>query len=84
MKAFWKATLIRCIRTFLTAILGVWTAGTLITEIDWKSTLLAAFSTTVYIFILCIVRGLPEVKNDEYLYMNADEPTDSEVDDDEE
>lgn len=84
MKAFWKATLIRCIRTFLTTILGVWTADTLITEIDWRGMLLTAFSTTVYIFIVCIVAGLPEVKNDEYLYMNADEPTDSEVDDDEE
>lgn len=80
-KIFWKATGIRCLRTFLTTILGVWTAGTLITEIDWKATLLAAFSTTVYIFIVCIVGGLPEVKN---TYQYYDEPIDSEVDEDEE
>lgn len=61
-KQFWKATVVRLIRTFLTTILGIWTAGTLITDIDWKATLLAAFSATVYIFILCIVAGLPEVK----------------------
>lgn len=84
MKAFWKATLIRCIRTFLTAILGVWTAGTLITEIDWKATLLAAFSTTVYIFILCVVRGLPEVELENNMYMNEDEPADSVTEDENE
>lgn len=65
-KEFWKATLIRCIRTFLTTILGVWTAGTLITEIDWKTTLISAVSTTIYILIVCIVGGLPEVDNGKY------------------
>lgn len=82
-KDFWKATLIRCVRTFLTTILGVWTAGTLITEIDWRATLLSAFSTTVYIFIVCLVGGLPEVKYKEHFSMNVEEPTDSEVFDDE-
>ncbi len=81
-KAFWKATLIRCLRTFLTTILGVWTAGTLITEIDWKATLMAAFSTTVYIFIVCLVGGLPEVEYEKDAYMNYPEPEDSEVEDD--
>ena len=61
-KDFWKALGIRCIRTFLTTILGVWTAGTLITDIDWKTTLLSAFSATVYIVLLSIVSGLPEVQ----------------------
>ena len=58
---FWKATLIRCARTFLTTILGVWTAGELITDVDWKAALLMAASSTIYIFILCLLAGLPEV-----------------------
>lgn len=58
-----RATAIRCARTFLTTILGVWTADKLITDVDWKATLLAAASTTVYIFVLCIVGGLPEVED---------------------
>ena len=61
MRAWIKATAIRCVRTFFTTILGVFTAGKLITEIDWKAVLLAAFSATVYVFILCLVAGLPEV-----------------------
>lgn len=83
MNTFWKATGIRCLRTFLTTILGVWTAGTLITDIDWKATLISAISTTVYIFIVCVVGGLPEVKLQEHLYMYYDEPADSEVSEDE-
>lgn len=60
-RAFWKATAIRCARTFITTILGVWTGGQLITDIDWKATLLSAVSATAYIFILCLSYGLPEV-----------------------
>lgn len=62
---FWKATLIRCIRTFLTTILGVWTAGELITDVDWKATLLMAASSTAYIFILCLLAGLPEAPDED-------------------
>lgn len=82
-KTFWKATGVRLIRTFLTTILGVWTAGTLITDIDWKTTLISAFSATVYILIVCIVGGLPEVKAKKHLDQYHDEPADSEVDEDE-
>ena len=81
MNTFWKATAVRLIRTFLTTILGVWTAGTLITDVDWKTTLISALSATVYIFIVCIIGGLPEVKAQESLYMYVDEPEDSEVED---
>lgn len=60
-KKFWIATGIRCLRTFLTTILAVWTAGSLITEVDWPTTLISAVSATVYILIVCVVGGLPEV-----------------------
>lgn len=83
-KQFWRYALIRCLRTFLTTILGVWTAGTLIIDVDWKTTILSAFSATVYILIVCIVGGLPEDKLENSLYMNADEPADSEVKNDDE
>ena len=82
-KTFWKATGVRLIRTFLSTILGVWTVGTLITDIDWRATLLSAFSTTVYILIVCIVGGLPEVKAKQSLYQYHDEPEDAEVNADE-
>lgn len=80
---FWKATAIRCARSFISVIMGVWTAGTLITEIDWKTTLLAAFSTTVYIFLACVLAGLPEVKLANTLYDLDNDPDDEEDDDEE-
>lgn len=88
-KAFWRATAIRCARTFLTTILGVWTVGTLVTDIDWRATLLSAVSATIYIFLTCLVAGLPEVDQKEYLdeskeavyYEDDDEPEDDEDED---
>lgn len=58
---FWKAAGIRAFRTFLQVILAVWTAGQLITEVDWKFLLLSAFSSAVYSLLTSILAGLPEV-----------------------
>lgn len=63
-KKWWEATAIRCLRTFLTSILGFWTAGTLVTDLDWRLLLLSATSATIYIFLLCLIAGLPEVTED--------------------
>lgn len=79
-KEFWKATAIRCARSFISVIMGVWTVDTLVTDIDWKATLLAAFSTTVYIFLACILAGLPEVSYAESLYALENNPNED-VDD---
>ena len=58
---FWRATGIRALRTFLQVILAVWTAGQLITEVDWKFLLLSAFSSALYSVLTSIATGLPEV-----------------------
>lgn len=60
-KEFWKATGIRCLRSFLSVIIGAQSVNMLLTEIDWEATLLAAVSTTFWIFLACIYAGLPEV-----------------------
>lgn len=81
-KQFWKATGIRCARSFISVVLGAQAGSNLITEIDWKSTLILATSTTFWIFLACILAGLPEVKYAEHVYMSAEEPEDSEVTED--
>lgn len=83
MKKWLKATGIRCARTFFTTILGVFTADKLITDVDWKAALLAAVSATVYIFILCLIAGLPEVQENEIAKIGA-ERTDADRRDDSE
>lgn len=61
-KQFWISAGIRALRTFLQVILAVWTAGQLITEVNWRFLLLSAFSAAVYSLLTSIVSGLPEVE----------------------
>lgn len=65
---FWKAAFIRAARTFLQVILAVWTAGQLITEVDWKFLILSAFSSAVYSLLTSVLAGLPEVQLANTLY----------------
>lgn len=60
-REFWEAAGIRALRTFIQVILAVWTAGQLITEVDWKFVLLSAASSAVYSLLTSILAGLPEV-----------------------
>ena len=71
---FWKAAAIRAFRTFLQVILAVWTAGQLITEVDWKFLLLSAFSSAVYSLLTSILAGLPEVALINTLYDLDNDP----------
>ena len=73
---FWKAAGIRALRTFIQVILAVWTAGQLITEVDWKFVLLSAFSSAVYSMLTSILAGLPEVALNDTLYALDNDPDD--------
>lgn len=79
-KDFWVAAGVRAFRTFLQAILAVWTAGQLITEVDWRFVLLSAFSSAVYSLLTSILAGLPEVSYAESLYALENNPNED-VDD---
>lgn len=65
---FWKAAGIRALRTFIQVVLAVWTAGQLITDVNWKFVLLSAFSSAVYSLLTSILAGLPEVALADTLY----------------
>lgn len=75
---FWKAAGIRSIRTFIQVVLAVWTAGQLITEVDWKFVLLSAFSSAVYSLLTSILAGLPEVNLTDTLYALDNVPDEDE------
>lgn len=83
---FWKAAGVRALRTFLQVILAVWTAGQLITEVDWRFLLMSAFSSAVYSLLTSILAGLPEVALADTLYDLDNDPDedDDDEDDDEE
>jgi hypothetical protein len=67
-KDFWKAAFIRAARTFLQVVLAVWTAGTLITQVDWKFLFLSALSAAIYSLLTSLLAGLPEVQLEQTLY----------------
>ena len=73
-KDFLVAAGVRAFRTFLQVILAVWTAGQLITEVDWKFVLLSAFSSAVYSLLTSILAGLPEVALTDTLYALDNDP----------
>lgn len=77
---FWKAAGIRALRTFIQVILAVWTAGQLITEVDWKFLLLSAFSSAVYSLLTSVLAGLPEVALADTLYALDNVPNDDDED----
>ena len=77
---FWKAAGIRSLRTFIQVILAVWTAGQLITEVDWKFLLLSAFSSAVYSLLTSVLAGLPEVALADTLYALDNVPNDDDED----
>ena len=82
-KEFWRAAFIRAARTFLQVILAVWTAGQLITEVDWKFLLLSAFSSAVYSLLTSLLTSLPEVSYAESLYALENVPYEEDEDDEE-
>lgn len=77
-KDFWVAAGVRAFRTFLQVILAVWTAGQLITEVDWRFVLLSAFSSAVYSLLTSILAGLPEAQLAETLYALDNDPVEDE------
>lgn len=79
-REFWKSACIRALRTFLQVILATWTAGSLITEVDWSFVLLSAGSAAIYSFITSVFMGLPEADYKQALIQIEEDREDPEVD----
>ena len=58
-KEFWKAALIRAVRTFCQSFLGFLTVSFL-SEVDWIGALSAAALAALYSLINSVATGLPE------------------------
>lgn len=61
---FWKAALIRALRTFAQSLLAVWGTGAVFSEIPWLEGLSAAGVAALLSLLTSIATGLPEVEND--------------------
>lgn len=93
MNIFWKATLVRALRTVCQTLASMLPVGAVVTpsllqSLDW-SFLFVIFAwigtgllSGVASMLTSIATGLPEVEYEQHLYMSHDEPDDSEVDED--
>ena len=84
MNAFIKASLIRAARTICQTAVAVIGTAFVLAEVDWWTVISASFLAGILSILTSVATGLPEVDYERDLYLNADEPADSEVDDDDE
>lgn len=93
MNTFWKATLVRALRTVCQTLASMLPVGAVVTpsllqSMDWSFlfVILAWIGTGllsgVASMLTSIATGLPEVEYEQHLYMSHDEPDDSEVTED--
>lgn len=80
---FIKATLIRAIRTMCQTAAATIGAAFCLSDVDWRVVLSASLLAGLLSILTSISTGLPEVDLETALYMNQDEPEDSEVPDEE-
>lgn len=61
---WFKAALIRMVKTAAQTALSLMTIGQMVSDIDWKTVLSVSIVAAVYSFLTSIVTGLPEVGSD--------------------
>ncbi len=71
--AMWfKAALIRMVRTAAQTALSLMTIGQMVSDIDWKTVLSVSIVAAVYSFLTSIVTDLPEVGSDGTVHLEGD------------
>lgn len=66
-KKFFKATLIRCIRTFAESALAyIGTGAILLGDVNWVCVLSAGGMGSVIAFLMALATGLPEAQPEEW------------------
>lgn len=82
-KEFWKAALIRAIKTFAQAMVAQIGAGSVgIVQFDWVGALSVSAMAAV-LSVFTSLAGLPEVQLSETIYALDNEPDEDDEDDDE-
>ena len=64
MKLWWKAALVRAVKTFAQTSASLVTVGAVMSEIDWRVVLSSALVAGIYSMLMSIA-GLPEVRLEE-------------------
>lgn len=83
MNTFFKASLVRCIRTICQTAVAVIGTAFVLSDVNWWAVVSASLLAGILSILTSVATGLPEVEYEQNLYMYHDEPEDSEVTDDE-
>lgn len=62
MSKFWKAAIIRAVRTFAQALLSFIGVSMVMSEVDWVRALSAACLSAILSLLTSVATGLPEVE----------------------
>lgn len=81
MKIFWKASLIRCLRTICQTAVSVIGTAFVLSDVNWLVVVSASVLAGILSILTSIATGLPEVEYEQHIYMSREEPADSEVKD---
>lgn len=68
---WFKAAMIRMIKTAAQTALSLMTIGQMVSDIDWKTVLSVSLVAAVYSLLTSIVTGLPEVGSDGTVQIGA-------------
>lgn len=81
MSTFIKSALIRAIRTVCQTAVAMIGTAVVLSDVNWVAVVSASILAGILSLLTSVATGLPEADYEMALYMNHDEPEDSEVDD---
>ena len=76
---FWKASLIRAIRTIAQTAVSLIGTAVVMSDVNWSVVVSASILSGILSILTSIATGLPEVEYAEHIYMSREEPEDAEV-----
>lgn len=79
MNTFIKASIIRAIRTICQTAVAVIGTAFVLSDVNWWAVVSASLLAGILSILTSVATGLPEVEFEQHLYMKADEPSDAEV-----
>ena len=83
MNDFIRASLIRALRTVAQTAIAMIGTAVVMTDVQWKVVVSASLLSGILSILTSIATGLPEVEYSQHIYMSADEPEDSAIEEEE-
>lgn len=81
MSTFIKSALIRAIRTVCQTAVAMIGTSVVLSDVNWVAVASASILAGILSILTSVATGLPEADYEMALYMNHDEPEDSEIED---